>query len=62
MLSHMLQIFLSNPNRAEVIADARDLIENTYIAVDRSVDKQNFCNEIRAKGCSHFIRGMTTCD
>ncbi|VIO98449.1 Uncharacterized protein BM_BM7398 [Brugia malayi] len=59
---NILQVFLSNPNRAEVIADARDLIENTYIAVDRSVDKQNFCNEIRAKGCSHFIRGMTTCD
>uniref|UniRef100_A0A1I8F014 ATP-grasp domain-containing protein n=1 Tax=Wuchereria bancrofti TaxID=6293 RepID=A0A1I8F014_WUCBA len=62
-LSHMLQIFLSNPNRAEVIADARDLIENTYIAVDRSTDKHNFCNDIRAKkGCNHFIRSMTTCD
>uniref|UniRef100_A0AAF5PTX3 ATP-grasp domain-containing protein n=1 Tax=Wuchereria bancrofti TaxID=6293 RepID=A0AAF5PTX3_WUCBA len=60
---NILQIFLSNPNRAEVIADARDLIENTYIAVDRSTDKHNFCNDIRAKkGCNHFIRSMTTCD
>uniref|UniRef100_A0A2K6WBS6 ATP-grasp domain-containing protein n=1 Tax=Onchocerca volvulus TaxID=6282 RepID=A0A2K6WBS6_ONCVO len=59
---NILQIFLSNPNRAELIADVQDLIENTYIAVDRLADKQNFCSDIRERGSNQFTRSMTTCD
>ncbi|KAM3717206.1 D-alanine--D-alanine ligase [Dirofilaria immitis] len=44
---NILQIFLSNPDRAKVIADVQDLIENTYIAVDRLVDKHSFYSDIR---------------
>lgn len=58
----MLQIFLSNPNRAEMIADVRDLIENTYIAVDRLADKHNFCSDIRERGSNQLVRSLTTSD
>ncbi|OZC04868.1 hypothetical protein X798_08170 [Onchocerca flexuosa] len=59
---NILQIFLSNPNRAKVITDVQDLIENTYIAVDRLVDKRNFCSDMRERGNNQFTRSMTTCD
>ncbi|EFO24273.1 hypothetical protein LOAG_04215 [Loa loa] len=39
---NILQIFLSNSNRAEVIVDVRDLIESTHIAVDHPPDKHSF--------------------
>uniref|UniRef100_A0A915PQS3 Uncharacterized protein n=1 Tax=Setaria digitata TaxID=48799 RepID=A0A915PQS3_9BILA len=59
---NILQIFLSNPNRAEVIADVRDLIENTYIAIDRLTDKHTFCRDIRQKGSNQLTRSLTTFD
>ncbi|KAL3985426.1 hypothetical protein ACH3XW_38595 [Acanthocheilonema viteae] len=45
---NILQVFLSNSNRAEMIADVRDLIENTYIAVDRLAD-QHLCSDMRER-------------
>uniref|UniRef100_A0A0R3RSY4 ATP-grasp domain-containing protein n=1 Tax=Elaeophora elaphi TaxID=1147741 RepID=A0A0R3RSY4_9BILA len=60
---NILQIFLSNSNRAEMIADVRDLIENTYIAVDRLADKHSFCSDIRERSVGNqLIRSTTTSD
>ncbi|VDM96681.1 unnamed protein product [Thelazia callipaeda] len=59
---NVLQIFLSNPNRAQVMADVKDLIANTYIAVDRLAEKHSYCRSIRRNSINQLIRSWTTAD
>uniref|UniRef100_A0A915E9M6 Uncharacterized protein n=1 Tax=Ditylenchus dipsaci TaxID=166011 RepID=A0A915E9M6_9BILA len=52
---NVLQIFLSNSSRDELLVDVKDLVNNTDIAVDRlCIDKRNMCH--RANGGNNSLR------
>ncbi|CAJ0939019.1 unnamed protein product, partial [Mesorhabditis belari] len=63
---NVLQVFMSNPDRSKLLAEAGDILQNTDITIDRNpIEQKNLIcrrNLARLSGQKELIRSCTTTD